>query len=194
MNLEPTSYTILLVLMFLEALGLPVPSEIIMPLAGYFSSQGQYNLVGAILVGTLGTMIGSLFDYFIASRIGEPILLRYGKYIKLNQNNLMKMYSWFNSYGVFAVFFARFLPALRALISYPAGLVRMNIGRFSIATLLGQLIWNGVLAYVGFLFGKNYSTVVGQIDHLVYLITIILIIVLILVVILYKHNFLKFKR
>ncbi len=70
----------------------------------------------------------------------------------------------------------------------------MNIGRFSIATLLGQLIWNGVLAYVGFLFGKNYSTVVGQIDHLVYVITIILIIVLILVVILYKHNFLKFKR
>ncbi|MUN29311.1 DedA family protein [Sulfuracidifex metallicus] len=194
MNLEPTSYTILLVLMFLEALGLPVPSEVIMPLAGYFSSQGQYNLVGAILIGTLGAMIGSLFDYFIASRIGEPILLRYGKYIKLNQSNLMKMYSWFNSYGVFAVFFARFLPALRALISYPAGLVRMNIGRFSIATLLGQLIWNGVLAYVGFLFGKNYSTVVGQIDHLVYVITIILIIVLILVVILYKHNFLKFKR
>ncbi|WP_054837955.1 DedA family protein [Sulfuracidifex metallicus] len=85
MNLEPTSYTILLVLMFLEALGLPVPSEVIMPLAGYFSSQGQYNLVGAILIGTLGAMIGSLFDYFIASRIGEPILLRYGKYIKLNQ-------------------------------------------------------------------------------------------------------------
>ncbi|BBG28160.1 hypothetical protein IC007_2715 [Sulfuracidifex tepidarius] len=194
MNFTPSSYSILLILMFLEALGLPVPSEVIMPLAGYFSSQGQYDLLGAILVGTIGATIGSFLDYFIALFLGEPILLRYGKYIRLTQANLNKMYLWFNKYGVLAVFFARFLPAVRALISYPAGLAKMNFLRFFIATFAGQFLWNGVLAYVGFLFGRNYSTIVSQIDHLTYIITIILIIALIVVIILYKHNFLKYKR
>ncbi len=194
MNLTPSSYSVLLVLMILEALGLPVPSEVVMPLAGYFSSQGDYNFIGAVMVGTAGAMIGSFIDYFIALLVGEEVLLRYGKYIKLNQTNMNKMYLWFSKYGIFAVFFSRFLPAIRALISYPAGLARMSLPKFFVATFAGQLIWNGVLAYVGFLFGRNYSTIVSQIDHVTYIIALILILVLIAVIILYKHNFLKYKR
>ncbi len=194
MNFIPSSYSILLALMFLEALGLPVPSEVIMPLAGYFSSQGQYNLLGAIFVGTIGATIGSFLDYFIALFIGESVLLKYGKYIKLNQANLNKMYLWFNKYGIFTVFFSRFLPAIRALISYPAGLARMNLLKFFIATFAGQFLWNGTLAYIGFLFGRNYSAIVSQVDHITYIITIMLIITLIVVIILYKRNFLKYKR
>ncbi|TRM73156.1 DedA family protein, partial [Sulfolobus sp. B5] len=117
MNYIPSNYLILFILMLLEGMSLPIPSEVVMPLAGYLSSLGTLNLYLSILIGSLGSLMGSLIDYFIALKLGLPFLLRYGKYIKLNKDRLDYLNTFFAKHGNTSVFFARFLPAIRALIS-----------------------------------------------------------------------------
>lgn len=178
--------------MLLEGMSLPIPSEVVMPLAGYLSSLGTLNLYLSILIGSLGSLMGSLIDYFIALKLGLPFLLRYGKYIKLNKDRLDYLNTFFAKHGNTSVFFARFLPAIRALISFPAGIAKMRLTYFILFTLSGHLVWDTVLAFIGYYFGSSWQPIVSELTRFDYIILSIVLIALV-IYILIKYNFLKFK-
>ncbi|MEM0091785.1 MAG: DedA family protein [Saccharolobus sp.] len=192
-NYVPSNYLILFILMLLEGMSLPIPSEVVMPLAGYLSYQGDMNLYVAVIIGTLGSLIGSIIDYFIAYKLGLPFLKKYGKYIKITESRLDSLNKFFSKYGNVSVFLARFLPAIRALISFPAGLARMSIIYFVLVTFSGHLIWNTVLAFIGYYFGSTWQLIVSSLIKYDYII-LALVIIFFTIFILFKHNFLKFKQ
>ncbi|EWG06652.1 MAG: DedA family protein [Candidatus Aramenus sulfurataquae] len=146
------SYALIFGLMVLEGIGFPVPSEVIMPYVGYFSRLGSMDLAGGITVGTLGSLVGSIIDYYVALKLGLPFLKKYGRAIRLNEGKLALLNKWFDRHGAYAVFGFRFVPEIRALISLPAGLARMNLAKFVVFTALGHLIWDTLLATLGYIY------------------------------------------
>ena len=147
------------VLMALESTATPVPSELVMPFAGYLVSAGRFTLAGVIIAGTLGCLFGSLVSYFIGKQWGLPIIRRFGKYILISEQDLKWTVNWFNRHGDKTIFISRFIPVVRHLISLPAGVGRMNLAKFSIYTFFGSLIWVSILAYAGMKLGENWETV-----------------------------------
>ena len=154
-------YFTLLILMIGEGLGLPIPSEVIMPYVGYSAYLGGISLYLGFLIGTLGSFIGSLIAYFIGYKLGYPFLRKYGKYFLIDAKRLEMLYYWFLKYGDLAVFGFRFVPELRALISYPAGIAEMSLLRFSLFTILGHGIWGLSLSFLGYYFHSQIDYVVS---------------------------------
>jgi len=156
---ERTSYFGVFFLMALESTLVPIPSEIIIPPAAYLASQGKLSLFGVILSGTLGSLTGALFNYFLALKFGRPAFLRfirhYGKYVLLTEASFMKMESFWHNHGHISTFVGRLLPGLRHVISVPAGFARMALTLFCLYTTLGAFLWCTFLALCGYLFGKN---------------------------------------
>jgi membrane protein DedA with SNARE-associated domain len=136
-------------LMAMESSIIPIPSEIVIPPAAFLAARGDLSLAGVILAGTLGSYLGAAFGYWICLLIGRPVLRRFGKYVLITDDNLERAEVWLQRYETSGVFFARLLPVIRHLISYPAGLVRMNFWKFSLATIAGSALWCSVLAYLG---------------------------------------------
>jgi len=184
------SYIVIFILMVLEGMSLPIPSEIIMPLVGYYSFKGYINIEIGIISGTIGSLVGSLIDYFIAEKLGIPFLSKYGKIFGIDDNKLNMLGTWFDKYGIFAVFGFRFIPLFRALISFPAGLARMKIVKFILATFSGHIIWNTALALIGYEFATQWEMIINQIEKLGYIIAgiIILTIVVYIIAILIKRK------
>jgi membrane protein DedA with SNARE-associated domain len=145
--------------MALESCCIPLPSEIVMPLAGYFAliHPGTFSLVGVGLAGAVGCLIGSAIAYGIGASGGRPLLLRYGKYILISQADSDRADRWFARYGSPVAFFSRLLPVVRTYISLPAGIARMHFGKFLLFTLLGSLPWTFALAWVGYHFGDQVA-------------------------------------
>jgi len=140
------------VMMAIESCGIPLPSEIIMPLAGQYLVQSSSNFVGVLeagLFGALGCTIGSILAYYIGALGGRPLLEKYGKYVLIRTHHLHTADRWFEKYGEWAVFFSRLLPVIRTFISFPAGVARMNITKFIIFTFIGSFIWSAGLAWAG---------------------------------------------
>ena len=146
-----------------------VPSEVIVPMAGWKVSQSAanpailepltrapWNWLIALVVATLGAVIGSLAGYLIGAWGGRPLLDRYGRYVHVRASDLDRADAWFARYGDRAVFFGRLVPLVRALINYPAGVARMPVGRFIAFSALGSLPWNAALLLGGYLLGENY--------------------------------------
>lgn len=154
-------------LMALENIFPPIPSEIIMGLGGMAVARGEMQMVPLILAGTTGTLVGNYFWYFIGRWFGykrfKPIVDRFGRWATLEWEDVEKLHDIFLKYGGGLVFFLRFLPTFRTMISLPAGMVGMNFWKFSIWTFAGSAIWNVILVYVGMWFDNNFS----QLDHLV---------------------------
>ena len=150
-----TGYLGIVLAMTLESCGIPLPSEIVMPLAGYFvfAHPGQFSLVGVALAGATGCVIGSTIAYWIGATGGRPLLLKYGRYILVSQADADRADKWFEKYGNPVAFFSRLLPVLRTYISFPAGIARMYFWTFILFTFLGSLIWSFALAWVGYLLG-----------------------------------------
>ncbi len=152
-------------LMFLENLFPPIPSELIMPLAGFAASRPNSDIefVPAVMVGVVGTVLGALPWYYAGMFLGEKRLMgladRYGKWFTISSRDIEKAIAWFNQYGGAAVFLCRLVPGVRTLISLPAGLSRMNIGIFLLYSTLGTVIWTCLLASAGYLLGNNYALV-----------------------------------
>ncbi len=142
-------------LMFLESTFFPFPSEIIMVPAGYLAFQGEMNLGGVILIGILGSVAGALFNYYLARSVGRSFLLRYGRYLFISSQTLEKLEQFFTKHGELSTFNGRLIPGIRQLISLPAGLARMPIGRFALYTALGAGIWVVVLVALGYLLGSQ---------------------------------------
>jgi len=136
-------------LMAMESSILPVPSELVIPPAAYWASQGQMSLVGVVLAGTAGSYVGAMVMYAASRVLGRPLVLRYGKYILISPAKLEQAERFLARYETGGVFFARLLPVIRHLIGIPAGIVRMAPGPYSIMTIVGSAAWCAVLAVFG---------------------------------------------
>jgi membrane protein DedA with SNARE-associated domain len=149
--------------MAIESACIPLPSEIIMPLAGWFlvdaRGLGVEWLLLAAFCGALGNLIGSLAAYAVGAWGGRPLLLRYGRYLLITRHEVEQAERWFARYGDRAVFISRMLPVIRTFISLPAGIARMNIWRFSILTFVGSFPWSLGLAWAGYLLGENWERI-----------------------------------
>lgn len=157
-------YTGIFLLMALESSIVPIPSEIIMPPAGYLVQQGQMNMALVILSGTLGSLFGAYLNYFAAHYLGRPFLLKYGHYVLITEDHFRRVEDYFASHGEISTFIGRMLPVIRHLISLPAGLAGMNHFKFSVYTLLGSFIWVSILTWIGYFLGHN-EALIRQYSH-----------------------------
>lgn len=151
----------------LEVIFPPIPSEVIFPVVGFIAQSrdlGLENAIGMATVGALGSTVGAIIIYYIAKMLGRAAIIRYGRYVRVGEHELQKAERWFVKYGAIAVFSARMVPAVRELISIPAGIGGMNILKFTAYTFAGSLIWSVALTLVGFYLGEAWSQVVDQIS------------------------------
>ena len=183
-------YSGIFALMVMESATLPVPSEVVLPLAGYLVFLGQINFWLALIVASIGSIIGTLIDYSIGYYLGRPAILHYGKYFRLNEQHLVTSERWFNKFGEVTVFLARFVPLVRTLIAFPAGIAEMKLWKFVAFSLLGIFIWDGALIYVGFLAGQNSSKIISALSNAFSIteILVVVVAVLLLIVILVRRQ------
>src|SRR5438477_9663147 len=137
------------VMMLFESTALPIPAEVIIPPAAYWASQGRFNVAAIVMVATAGSWAGSALSYWIAWKLGRPIVERYGRYVLLSPKKIEGADHWFDAYGAGGIFVARLLPGIRHLISIPAGLFKMNFRLFSLMTILGAGLFCAALAWFG---------------------------------------------
>jgi membrane protein DedA with SNARE-associated domain len=160
---ESMGYVGILLLMFLENVFPPIPSEVIMPLAGFGAAEGEYRLALVIAAGLAGTMAGALFWYAVARRIGDQRLRRWadrhGRWITLSSLDIDRIEDWFCRHRGWAVPLAHLVPGLRTLISIPAGAFAMPLTRFVLLTALGAGVWTSALATAGYLLGERFASV-----------------------------------
>ncbi|MDO5650582.1 MAG: DedA family protein [Moraxella sp.] len=153
----------IVLMMFLENVFPPIPSELIMPAAGFAAAMGDMNIIAVIIAGTLGSVLGALPLYYLGTIFDEKRLLalteKYGKYFLVKPSDVTNAQAWFNKYGKAVIFFGRMVPAIRSLISIPAGMNRMPMLPFLVLTTIGSAIWTTILAYAGFVLGVNYAEV-----------------------------------
>ena len=152
-------YPGIFILMAMESSVIPVPSELVMPPAGYLAHQGEMNIWVSILMGTLGSLVGAYANYFTAHYLGRPLVLKYGRYVWITEEKFAKVERFFQRHGEISTFIGRLLPVIRHLISLPAGLAGMNHLKFSLYTLLGAGLWCTVLAVIGYVIGKEQALI-----------------------------------
>ena len=168
-------YPGLAIVMFLENVFPPIPSEIVLPLAGTLTVSSdpsippQFNIINVVLWATLGSFLGAWIWYWVGYLISEDrvrrLLQKIGKVIMITEKDLDTALAWFGKYGEWCVFFGRMVPIIRTLISVPAGLSKMNWLKFSAFTIAGTMIWNIILAFAGRILGDNYTVIVDWIDR-----------------------------
>jgi len=176
-------YAGIFVLMLLEAAALPVPSELVLPFAGYLVSRGDLDFWLVVLWSTVAALIGSFIDYYLGWKVGEPFFSGKWRIPFIDTAHLRRVDVWFSQYGTAAVVLLRLVPAARVLISFPAGIYRMNKWKFAICTLAGCLPWNIILVYLGWRLGALWSTVVEAfryVDIVVYTLFILLLVWIVL--------------
>ncbi len=159
-------YAGIFALMLLEAAAFPIPSEIILPLAGYLVSQGNLEFWLVVLYSTVAALIGSFIDYFLGWKLGSSLLTGRPKLPYVTTGHLRRARAWFDRYGPLAVAFFRLIPAARVLISFPAGAYRMSKSKFAVYTLAGCLPWNITLVYLGWWLGSSWEEVVAAFRYI----------------------------
>ena len=186
--ISAVGYFGIFILMILESMVFPVPSEAVMPFAGYLASTGRFNFILVLAISTIGTLTGSLISYYIGLK-GEHLIRKYHKLFLLNEHHLDYTNNFFIKNGSKTIFIARFIPVIRHLISIPAGMGKMNLKKFIVYTLLGGFIWNFILTYLGYKLGENWKLISDYSK-----IIDIFIIALIIIVIAYFVYNKKFKK
>lgn len=165
--MDSLGYVGIVLLMVLENLFPPIPSELIMPSAGFAAARGDLNLIGVILAGTLGSVIGTLPLYYLGRVFGEERVIgwadRYGRWLTLSGDDIRKADDWFDRHGNGAVLFGRLVPGIRSLLSLPAGISGMSLPTFLLYSAIGSGLWSAVLAGAGYLLGDHYE----QVQHIV---------------------------
>jgi membrane protein DedA with SNARE-associated domain len=156
-TISTLGYSGIVLLMAIESACIPLPSEIIMPFAGYLVSTGNMNIWGVGLAGAVGCVLGSMVAYWVGMYGGRPFIEKYGRYVLVSRHDLDIADRWFARYGEIIIFTSRLLPAIRTFIAFPAGVARMNIKRFIIYTFAGSLPWCLGLAYVGQKLGEKWN-------------------------------------
>ncbi len=153
-------------LMIAESALIPIPSEVIMPFSGYLVSSGKFNFVYVVIAGSLGNLVGSLIAYYIGFRLGREFILRYGRYVLLRKSHVELTEAYFKKYGDRSTLISRMLPAVRTYISLPAGIAKMNIRKFVVYTLIGSIIWNSALTYIGIQLGQEWKNILHYSDYI----------------------------
>ena len=192
---DAVGYVGVAVAVALETIVAPIPSEVILPMAGWKVSQSAadpsvvepltglpWNFLPAVAFATLGSVVGALVGYAIGALLGRPVLDRYGRYVGIGAEDLDRADHWFERWGSWAVFLGRMVPLVRTFVSYPAGIARMPLGRFVLFSTLGSLPWNAALIGAGFVVGENYEQIEAAIkpyEYLIYLIVVALVVLLI---------------
>jgi len=163
-------------LMMLESMVVPVPSEFVMPFAGFLVAQGSINFILVIVASTLGSITGSIIFYFIGKTGGHTLVEKYGKYVLVDTEDIKKTEEWFKKRGQLTIFFARLIPVVRHLISLIAGIGKMNVKKFTVYTILGAALWNSILTYLGFILGQHWNEISQYAEELDVGIVILLVI------------------
>lgn len=183
-TMSSLGYVGIALLMFLENLFPPIPSELIMPFAGFTIAKGNMEFVPAVVAGVLGTVLGAFPWYYLGKLVSEERLEhladKYGKWITVSSKDIKKANEWFNRHGVKAVFFGRLVPGVRTLISLPAGINNMSLGIFLIYSTIGTTLWVVFLTSAGYFLGDNYEKVdewLGPVSKIVLLSLIILFVI-----------------
>jgi membrane protein DedA with SNARE-associated domain len=145
------------VTMALESACIPIPSEIVVPFGGFMAAQGEFPLWAVVVVATLANLVGSGIAYALGRYGGRAFFLRYGRYVFVSAHHLDKAEEWFDRRGEITVFLTRMMPGVRTFISVPAGIARMDLGKFFLYSFLGALPWNLALALLGYAFGENWD-------------------------------------
>jgi membrane protein DedA with SNARE-associated domain len=151
-------YPGIIFLMTLESACMPVPSEIVMPFAGFAVQRGTLGFFEVGLAGSIGCLIGSVLSYAVGYYGGRPLLEKYGRYILITPHEIDMAHRWFDRYGVWTIFVARLLPIVRTFVSLPAGIARMEFKRFVIYSFIGSIPWCFALTYAGIALGENWDT------------------------------------
>jgi membrane protein DedA with SNARE-associated domain len=168
------------VAMFVESMGIPLPSEVTMPYGGYLVSLGKLGFWPVVIAGTIGNILGSLVFYIIGATGGRVFLKKFGKYILFNEKHLDTADRWFARYGEATVFFGRLLPVVRTYISLPAGISRMPLGKFLFYSTIGVIPWCWLFTYIGIKLGQNWEKIHGIFHYLNYVVLLIVILILLL--------------
>jgi len=192
------AYLTICLAMFLENVIPPIPSEIIMPLGGFFVYQQKLNFYFLVFSGLSGTILGTLPWYYLGKLVNEKRLSNFldkkGRYLGISSHDLIKSKRWFDKYGVSLVFWGRLVPGIRTLISVPAGVELMPLKKFLIWTTFGSLIWVVLLTYAGYLFGENYPIIQTYLDQIKYVIKPILILIFLYFLIKLINRFIQKNR
>jgi len=152
-------------LMAMESSILPVPSELVMPPAGYWAAKGEMSFAIALICGVLGSVIGALANYYGAQLIGRPLIQRYGKYVLLSEKNLLRSERFFAEHGEISTLIGRLFPVIRHLISIPAGLHRMPLPKFILYTAAGAAVWCAILTWIGYFLGLHEGALRSEEIH-----------------------------
>jgi membrane protein DedA with SNARE-associated domain len=162
---ESAGYFGIVLLMFAENVFPPIPSELIMPLAGFTAAKGELNVIGVVVAGSLGTLIGALLWYYIGLRLGldriKKLARRHGRWLTLDEEGVDKASQWFQRHGKMALVIGHLVPAVRTLISVPAGVSRMPLLPFLLASAIGTVAWTAILTAAGYLLESQYERVEG---------------------------------
>jgi len=176
-------YPGIVALMAMESSILPVPSELVMPPAGYWAAKGEMSFAVALVCGVLGSIIGALANYYGAQLIGRPLIQRYGKYVFLSEKNLLRSERFFAAHGEISTLIGRLFPVIRHLISIPAGLHRMPLPKFILYTAAGAAVWCAILTWIGYFLGQHEGALRSEEIHRYVTRALLLLIPLTLIVI-----------
>ena len=157
--ISSAGYFGIFLLMIAESTFMPVPSELVLPFAGYLISSGKFGFFALIIVSLLGSILGSLISYYLGKTFGRKAIIRFGRYFFLNEHDLEIAHKWFGKHGEKTIFFCRFIPAVRHVISIPAGIAEMNLKKFLLYTSLGALGWNTILVFSGIFLRQNWTEI-----------------------------------
>jgi membrane protein DedA with SNARE-associated domain len=163
-------YPVVLALIILESTLVPIPSELVMPFAGFMAWKGEFSLPVILVINSVGALVGSGICYWIGVVGGKPFLLKYGKYFLVRQHEIERTEAFFARHGKKTILIGRFLPVIRHIISVPAGIARMPLPGFFLQTFLGATIWGGVLIVLGYYVGANWEALTStlkRVDHVI---------------------------
>jgi len=151
-------YPGVVLLMGLQTAAIPLPSEVIMPFAGFLVASSHFSVIGLALAGAVGSVLGAWITYALGFYGGRPLVLRYGRFVLLHEHDLELTENFFKKFGVLSIFLGQLLPIVRTFISIPSGLAQLPFVRFSISVFVGSFIWSYVLAFVGSRLGEHWSS------------------------------------
>jgi len=167
--IETLGYPGIVLVMAAENVFPPIPSELVMPLAGFMANEGTFNIYGVIVAGMLGSVIGALVLYYLGAWANETVIRRFvrrwGRYAFISEDDLDVSLNYFTRYGEVVIFFGRLIPLVRSLISIPAGMAHMPLPKFLFYTVLGTTIWSALLSYAGWVLKENYEVVAGYVER-----------------------------
>jgi membrane protein DedA with SNARE-associated domain len=172
--MNQTGYLTVFIAMVMESMVFPIPSEAVMPFAGFLIAEGKFTWAGVIAVSTAASITGSLLSYALGLWGGTPVIKKFGRFLLIDEEELAFTQNFFKKYGGITVFISRFIPVVRHLISIPAGLGRMKVAHFALLTAVGACVWNTLLTVCGFYLRQNWETIMNY-SHVVDIVVIALL-------------------